>query len=47
MSKGSKYRPVNKEVYDRNFEIIFGKQELKLSKREDYEDEIEQEHSDY
>ena len=41
--KGSRYRPVNKEVFDRNFEIIFGKRELNLSKREDYEDTVEHE----
>ena len=29
MSKGSRYRPVNKKLYDKNYDRIFGKKEEK------------------
>ena len=29
--KGDKFRPVNKEVYDKNFEMVFGKKKLNNS----------------
>lgn len=36
--KGDAYRPVDKAKFDANFEKIFGKRELNLSRREDYDD---------
>jgi len=34
--KGDRYRPVNKEIYDKNFENVFGKK--KLNNSEDNKD---------
>jgi len=38
--KGDRYRPVNKEVYDKNFECVFGIKKLNIMSNEDREELI-------
>jgi len=40
--KGDKFRPVNKEVYDKNFEAVFGQKKLNIMSDDDRQDLAEQ-----
>lgn len=40
--KGDRYRPVNKEVYDKNFEAVFGTKKLNIMSDSDRQDLAEQ-----
>jgi len=45
--KGDTYRPVNQELYEKNWERIFGKKELSKKEKEELDDAIDKAIEEY